>query len=308
MAMQGHELFLDCLRPLNFRGGRSANTILQQTGIGAPVSGRYRRSLGRSRDQGSPFSAHLGTSQSRPGWISSVTARGGGEVIPVRSTMLAWPLAPGINHGGGESVEQSTPGQPRVPSPFTPLTDNGQNAGREPSDGITNPSFDVPENVRTLGELKLVPMGVTADERGHRRRVTWAGTIETREVERTAPSDVLSPDLHALVIAQQLAVAANAPKVALAAQAVLIARREVAAVVRSLSANDGWSGSLDGVEDEWRSWSRREFLSMRETDELVRGVVSRQQNIAGGGNHEEVYRLKDAYRAARRRMDDASAD
>lgn len=154
-----------------------------------------------------------------------------------------------------------------------------------------------------------------------RRRVTWACKVETVvEVTRTASCDVFSPDLHSLQIAKRLAVLADEPELARAAEAVSIVRRQAAVAIRSLTSRHGWNGSLDGLEEASRLWAGRELTYMNETDELVRLLSPRSGRrgaAAGadgwsasgdGGGDGDVWSLKAAYRTARRRMKDADSD
>lgn len=284
------------------------STSRQSMTFGALAGGSYRRSAGRSRCSGSPSSGGPVTLRRAPAWVTPLTARVGGEVVPVRASTLAWqPLSGepcselGLTKQG--TIPAVTLASPPAHSSAHEVEGHVEFADKDSrrQASTSPPSGHEAESAR---ERSAAP----SNKLTHRRRVTWSGSIETVEVERSSPSEIFSPDLHALVIAEQLAVVADEPKVAEAARAVLAARREVAAIVRSLSASDGWSGSLDGVEDEWRPWARREILSMQKTDELVRCLVSSGRRDVEGAGAAEVYRLKDAYRAARRRMNDANAD
>lgn len=301
---------MDSFKPLaGLNGGRHPSTALQLArGVGGGFE-RSRSSAGRSRSRGSVFAAHAGVSPPSRTWLTPITGRGG-EVLTLRSMAFTWPLPlSGVPAGScPPQNSQSTPQTPalhtsisKTTSPLAPLSETDGNARTAQAQGACADTWAAKEDIPAAGKTRP----------SHRRRVTWAGTVETREVARTPPCQVFSPDLHALEIAQKLAIVADEPGVAQAAQAVMAARRQVAAVVRSLSASNAWSGSLEGVEDQWRMWSRREFLFLRETDELVRCVVSsgREGDADGNGSdNRTVYRLKAAYRAARRRMDDADAE
>lgn len=153
--------------------------------------------------------------------------------------------------------------------------------------------------------------------------MTWACKVETVvEVTRTASCDVLSPDLHSLQIAKRLAVLADEPELARAAEAVSIVRRQAAVAIRSLTSRHGWNGSLDGLEEASRLWAGRELTYMNETDELVRllsphssrrGAAAAAAAAAGADGRSacadgDVWSLKADYRTARRRMKDSDSD
>lgn len=162
---------------------------------------------------------------------------------------------------------------------------------------VTSPTLSTPKGERT----------------GRQRRVTWAGTVDTKEVARTSSCDIFSPDLYSMEIAKELAILAEEPELTRAANAVMMVRRQAASIVRSLSARHGWNGSLDGLEEACRLWTRRESAYLRETDEIVRNIVSPRREGGGeaAGNHGDartVWRLKAMYRDARRRMEDAESD
>lgn len=298
-------------------------------------AGASRGARGRHHSA-SPFApAAKGSiySMSRP-FLTSTNGRGGGEVFPRRSSgfggFVGWPLQPAVP--ADEKNDANTTERPLKLSavlplsiPCAPLSEADHNAndgggsavvasgsksksatgGAKRDDGTTAPATT---EAAVAVTATTTPGKYTTRSRRRRRRVSWSGVIETREVERAPRPDVFSPDLHALVIARQLAAAVDSPEIEQAVQDVLTARRQAAAVARSMSATDGWSGCLNGVVEEtwlgWSAWNRKEGLYLRETDELVRGVVSR----GGGGGGAEVYRLKAAYRAARRRMEDVDAE
>lgn len=285
----------------------------------AILSGRHAGAnrSGRARYQGpSPFAATQGGiySLSHP-WLTPAAGRRGSEVFPRRSSAFGsfgWPLPPSV------PADNNKEDKPPLPKPFTPLCETDQNANAGIADGergAAGGAMLMPGKGETEGnEGNAVAVATTnKNRRRHRRRVTWGGVVEMREVERSPKPDVFSPDLHSLAIAQQLAAVVDSPEIHQAAHEVMSARRQAANVARSMSASDGWSGCLDGVIEEtwlaWMEWNKRERLYLRETDELVRGVVSpRGDGIGGGVDGKEVYHLKAAYRAARRRMDDVDAD
>lgn len=280
---------------------------------------------GRGRFQGSsPLTTNAGVFNRSRSWLTPASGRGG-ELFPRRFSASAWPFSAEFPAGDDEK------GLPPLRTPSAPLreTDHNANDGEGEQDGrlsdgmksskvascgkefgrLADDIWAEREAANAAAAAASAPTRARNGKRSHRRSVTWAGTVETREVERIPQPDVFSPDLHALIIAKQLAIAADAPEIGHAAQEVLMARRQAAAVARSMSASDGWSGNLDGVEETWRAWSNRERLYLRETDELVRSVVSLCRRGDGdGADSRTVYRLKAAYRAARRRMDDADAD
>lgn len=296
---------LDRPRPVTIRGGRHLSTPPPVDALGGSITGSYRRRGGRSRQL---FAAHLGTSSQTAGWVTPVTARGGGEVVPVRSKVLVWKTDP-INTRAGEELATGATSS-AFPSETTAEVSSSPSIVRDNTGSVEDSKDQTRDSTAEAldGENRSEGSRASSTRKSHRRRVTWSGSVETREVERTTPSDIFSPDLHALVIAERLAAAADEPRVAEAARAVFAARREDAAAIRSLSASDGWSGSLEGVDDRSGTWNRREVLSMRETDELVRNLVSRGRADGQHQTRRDLYVLKDAYRAARRRMDDADAE
>lgn len=306
------------------------------------VSGRHAGTSrgARGRHHGaSPFApAATGGfySMSRP-FFTSTNGRGGGEVFPRRSSgfggFVGWPLQSAVpvdDKNDTNTTERPLKLSAILPSSTSsaPLSEADHNAndgegsavvasvskstlttgGAKRDDGTTAPAT---KEEAMASPATTTPEKFTTPSPRRRRRVSWGGVVETREVERAPRPDVFSPDLHAMVIAQQLAAAVDSPEIEQAVQDVLTARRQAAAVARSMSANDGWSGCLNGVVEEtwlgWSAWNRKEGLYLRETDELVRGVVSRGGGEGGLGGA-EIYQLKAAYRAARRRMEDVDAD
>lgn len=294
----------------------------------AILSGRHAGATrsGRARYQGpSPFAAAQGGIYSLShAWLTPATGRGGGEVFPRRSPGFGgfgWPLPPSRPADNNNDEDNSKVPLPPLPTPFAPLreTDPNANAGNanDEARAAAGGAVSAPEKEGARGDEGALAASAVdtkkSSRRRHRRQVTWAGVVETREVERSPKPDVFSPDLHSLAIAQQLAVIVDSPEIQQAVHEVLSARRQAANVARSMSESDGWSGCLDGVVEEtwfaWSEWNKRERLYLREMDELVRGVVSpRGDGIGSGVDGAEVYRLKAVYRAARRRMDDVDAD
>lgn len=156
-------------------------------------------------------------------------------------------------------------------------------------------------------KLSTAPPSRGGKPPGHKRRVTWSGTVETKEVARVTSCDIFSPDLLSLEVARQLANLKDDPELARAVEAVTFARKKSAGVIRSLSARHDWNGSLDGVEEACRVWTSKEGAYLRELDELVRCVVS-LGGSSQGGHAQDVWGLKAIYREARRKMEDAETD
>lgn len=295
------------------------------------------RGSGRHRRRGSPFAA-LSDAYKPPRWVvPSYTGRGGGEVVALRTSTVTRPIPLERLAADSRHLQQDRYAPPTLSSPPAPLRVRDQSAVKqwqaettndlaiEPKRGAADVCDDematpaMAENVAVAGSAAAPVSPPTSKSLGtrrkrpdHKRRVTWAGTVETIEVARTSSCDVFSPDLHSMEIAKRLAILAEEPELTRAVEAVVLARRQAAGVIRSLTARHGWNGSLDGVEEACRLWTWREGAVLRETDELVRCVVSvpgvRVGEDVSGANNGAVWSLKATYRAARRRMEHADSD
>lgn len=268
------------------------------------------RSGGRGRRRGSPFAALADVHKPARAYFPPPTGRGGGEVFTLRPASFTWPvpLTP-----ASADREHSTHSKQDVPAPsVNPLSTKDPNV--QPVEQEPEQEHEQLSVRATAGKSFVAATRSLSGSRkkaSHRRRVTWSGTDHTKEIARTPSSLVFSPDLHAIEIAKHLATLADEPELRRAVEAVVHVRRQAAGIVRSLSARDEWSGSLEGVEEACRLWTWREGAYMREMDELARCVVSLRasgRSRGGGEDDDDVWRLKAAYRAARRRMDDAESD
>lgn len=276
-----------------------------------------------NRRRGSLFTATSNAYKPPTLWFSAITGRGGGEVVPVRSPGFAWRWRlPAI--AADTLKPQDMPlsqADTRTRIGFSSLNEEKQKnttatskVERKVGDSKTSEAkarkvggSEAKEEAAGPRKLLTAPPSRGRKPAGHKRSVTWSGTVETKEVERMTSCDIFSPDLLSLEVAKQLADLKDDPELARAVEAVTFARKNAACVIRSLSARHDWNGSLDGVEEACRVWTSKEGAYLRELDELVRCVVS----IGGSseGRHAgDVWGLKAIYREARRKMEDAETD
>lgn len=305
--------------------------LARSRGTGSGGSGRNRR-------RGSPFAALSDAYKPSRLIFPSPTGRDGGEVVALRSATFAWPTA--LERGVAADprhLKQDRYAPQTLGLPTTPLRSTVQNATTPTGEqgkieatkstarvagaerdvaavrdgGLAVPREQEEKEASEMPKLLQQSTDTTSRPPTSRRRVTWADKVEIREVTRSTICEVFAPDLHSLEIARRLAILAEEPELTRVVEAVRLVRRQAAGVVRSLTARQGWNGSLDGVEEACRLWSWRERTYMGEMDELVSFLSPRQ----GGGSRDgrktdgsDVWRLKATYRAARRRMEDADSD
>ena len=301
--------------------------------------GTGSRGSARNRRRGSPFAALSDAYKPSRVILSPSSGRDGGEVVALRSLKRAWPVSlervtADPRHLQQQQQQQqdrslvpiaSLPSPP--PPPCAAVHQEGQNAvmqGREEKvaekEEVVGGSVSVVAVVAATGRDDHGSSSTDTDTRPAqhrmRRRVTWACEVETVvEVARTASADIFSPDLHSLQIAKQLAVLVDEPELARAADAVILVRRQASVAIRTLTSRHGWNGNLDGLEEASSLWAGRELTYMNETDELVRHLSPRSRRgvaataaAAADDSGGDLWSLKDAYRTARRRMQDADSD
>lgn len=312
-------------------GGRLAAHHSEHLEVPLRSSRGATTSTTRSRRRGSPFASTSKGYKPPSLWFSAFTGRGGGEVLPVRSSDYAWrvrlpPIAAdtlklrhdlplsqadartrtGVSSGDEERQEDTT-----TTSKVERKVDNSKSSEAKVGKvGGSEEESEAKEEAADPSKLSTAPPSRGGKPAGHKRRVTWSGTVETKEVARTTSCDIFSPDLLSLEVAKQLATLKNNPELARAVEAVTFTRRKAAGVIRSLSARHGWNGSLDGVEEACRVWTWKEGAYLRELDELVRCVVSIGGSSEDGNDKsaQDVWGLKAIYREARRKMEDAETD
>lgn len=302
--------------------------------------GTSSRGSGRNRRRGSPFAALSDAFKPPRVMFPASAGRIRGEEFTVRSPMFTWPVplervAPDPRHLQKPKDRSSDRllSAPIISSLPTPLRTTEVNAIDNRQVESINSCFAVMEEKRVVfygpRYVTAAPADGDADEalaqeavqslptssiktRSHRRRVTWSGKVDVIDVARKKPCEVFSPDLYSVEIAKRLAVLADEPELTRAVEAVVSMRRQAAGVVRSLTAREGWNGSLDGVEEACRLLAWREGAYLQDADDIVRCVVSvgRSNGGARGSSKDDsdLWRLKESYRAARRRMENAETD
>ncbi|CAM9908179.1 unnamed protein product, partial [Laminaria digitata] len=284
--------------------------------------GTGSRGSGRNRRRGSPFAALSDAYKPSRVMFSPFSGRDGGEVVALRSSnRAAWPAGPlervtaDPRHLQQPDRSSSSSSAPTLltPPPSPPLCVAAlrRKVSRSvvphpPTSLASSPTLAAAAAATGASSNSSSSSGTGAGKRPTlRRRVTWACEVSTVvEVTRTASADVFSPDLHSLQIAKRLAVLADEPELARAAEAVSLVRRQAAVAIRSLTSRHGWTGSLDGLEEASRLWAGRELTYMNETDELAATAAAAD----GGDGDDDVWSLKADYRTARRRMKDADSD
>ena len=282
-------------------------------------------SSSRIRRRGSPFVALSDAYKPARAWLYPNLGCGGGEVVHVRSSSFVWPerLNPAADP---RKLPRDISLSPiTVPLHTADCKDESRRAHstthrreeERAEDETRVADAETRQTEETKQEIaesntpwrKLQVAANSNASPGHRRRVTWSGTVQTREVDRDKSSDVFSPDLLALKVAKQLAVLTGDPELARSVEAVTSIRRRAAGVIRSHSARHDWNGSLDGLEKVCLMWTCREGACLRELDELVRQAVS-IGDITGAGEDRSTQdgrELKATYREARRIMEDAES-